>query len=849
MKGRPRNTMKPNPTGLYMNRTLRRFCPAHAAALLAVAPFLIGLNLSAQTPTVGGGTLASPAVGPAPAYNYEYGSLINGAVLVKNWDFGSAAGSTVHNIGEMSGEFYYHDQFGQIANNGSYGAKTVSPDVANRINSSQPVEGVNTATPVREFLSSSLKTYLVPLNGATTMDSALQNVGNGSFMAKWAAPNGGSLLGMDIIWETRVRYVTPPYFWFAIWASGNKWGSPSGAEMDIIESFGYNNGGVYTNYDGHAWHTDVVGNDTSLPTPRSQEESDYVNGSWGNLMANNGVTAFDATQWHTWTWVYKADNSFTVYLDGNPVQRGQTWWTFGAYTPDATHVPINMSFLFDASWSNNQVNGLKGFTLPASGLVGKYYEWDYSRVYYRQTTPNDMKNLALTATVTGYSSQEAANPVSHAINNTYNTNADRWSPVSAGYPNYFELDLGGNKQVVGTELVDVVGDSFKYKIEAKPDGGTYSTVVDKTAGTSTSPIQADNFAATTARFVKLTITGSSNGTTWIGVREFKVLGSDAVVPPSSNLALNKPVVVSNVQSGSSYVAANAVDGNSTTRWSTDALDNQWIYVDLGSVRSIGRVKLNWESSYASAYKIQTSTNASTWTDIYSTTTGNGAVDDLTGLMGSGRYVRVLGVTRATAFGISLYDFEVYGSTILSVANSGFESGDLTGWTTVASGGYGSGNGVTNNVLNQSAQYPTFSNPLPGTAAGTFYASVKGYDGNSAQVLYQDISANGLGNLQLEPGTTYTLTVAIGEGAYDWAANDGTIALINGNNPATWTILQSASVSTLGFTSYANNFKDLTVTFTTGSTVSGDLTIGVFTTHGYPSSGSVKLDNVRLTKMP
>ena len=43
----------------------------------------------------------------------------------------------------------------------------------------------------------------------------------------------------------------------------------------------------------------------------------------------------------------------------------------------------------------------------------------------------------------------------------------------------------------------------------------------------------------------------------------------------------------------------------------------------------------------------------------STTTGNGGIDDLTGLSGSGRYVRVYGTVRATQYGYSLWDFEVY----------------------------------------------------------------------------------------------------------------------------------------------------------------------------------------------
>src|SRR5690606_10624069 len=108
---------------------------------------------------------------------------------------------------------------------------------------------------------------------------------------------------------------------------------------------------------------------------------------------------------------------------------------------------------------------------------------------------------------------------------------------------------------------------------------------------------------------------------------------------------NKPIVSSSNES-TSYPAANANDGNAGTRWSSAFSDPQWIRVDLGTSHNISRVLLSWETAYASAYEIQVSNNATNWTTIYSTTSGNGGTDDLTGLSGSGRYVRVYGSQRA-----------------------------------------------------------------------------------------------------------------------------------------------------------------------------------------------------------
>jgi len=198
-----------------------------AAALLAaalLAPSAIPAYAAAPE-TIGGGTVDQPAVGPKPSFGLGGDRM----VLVKNWHFG--ADGTIKNYADMNANFQYHDQFGTIGNGTNYGALMVAPDAANAINN-QPIEG-DACPPVRQFTSDSLKTLLTPLYGATKVVPHVHNAGCGSFMAKWHLPHGGSLLGRDIVWETRVRYVTPPYFWFAIWTAGNKWkadqkGAPGG---------------------------------------------------------------------------------------------------------------------------------------------------------------------------------------------------------------------------------------------------------------------------------------------------------------------------------------------------------------------------------------------------------------------------------------------------------------------------------------------------------------------------------------------------------------------------------------------------------------------------------------------
>ena len=122
------------------------------------------------------------------------------------------------------------------------------------------------------------------------------------------------------------------------------------------------------------------------------------------------------------------------------------------------------------------------------------------------------------------------------------------------------------------------------------------------------------------------------------------------------LSQGKPTTASS-QENAGTPAANATDGNTGTRWSSAFSDPQWLEVDLGASASITQVVLNWETAYATAFQIQTSNDNSTWTSIYSTTTGTGGTQTLN-ITGSGRYVRMYGTVRATQYGYSIYEFQV-----------------------------------------------------------------------------------------------------------------------------------------------------------------------------------------------
>jgi hypothetical protein len=142
-----------------------------------------------------------------------------------------------------------------------------------------------------------------------------------------------------------------------------------------------------------------------------------------------------------------------------------------------------------------------------------------------------------------------------------------------------------------------------------------------------------------------------------GWKEFGVIM--AAIDAQRNVALARPVSASSTYSAT-LAAANVADGKTSTRWaSNDGSSNHWIQVDLGQRYSISRIRLHWDAGYASGYKLQISNDASTWSDVFVTTTANGATDDIVGLTGLARYVRVLCTARGGSWTYSLREVEVY----------------------------------------------------------------------------------------------------------------------------------------------------------------------------------------------
>ena len=151
---------------------------------------------------------------------------------------------------------------------------------------------------------------------------------------------------------------------------------------------------------------------------------------------------------------------------------------------------------------------------------------------------------------------------------------------------------------------------------------------------------------------------------------FGSLGScDVAVRPLGevNLALDKPASASSVN-GNNY-ASLANDGNTDTRWESSWEDNQYLEIDLGDYFMIDRSVIVWEGAYAKEYSLAVSGDGEKWFEFYSETAGKGGTESLQFEPLPARYVRLNCIKRATGYGSSVKEFEIYGISRLEEAGS------------------------------------------------------------------------------------------------------------------------------------------------------------------------------------
>ncbi|QUQ62536.1 galactose-binding domain-containing protein [Kutzneria sp. CA-103260] len=275
---------------------------------------------------------------------------------------------------------------------------------------------------------------------------------------------------------------------------------------------------------------------------------------------------------------------------------------------------------------------------------------DYVAVYNK--SPNYGTNIAQGKPTTASSAESAQFPASNATDGDITT---RWSSAFSD-PQWLQVDLGQNYSLNHAVLTWEAAAASAYQIQTSTDGNSWSTVY--TNNNSPQDIQSVALSAT-ARYVRIYATGRASQ--WgDSLYELALYGTPTSGGGTATLLSQGKTATSSSTENAGFTAANAVDGNTGTRWSSAFSDPQWLQVDLGATHTLSRVDLNWEAAYASAFQLQSSTDGTTWTNLTPVTAGAAGTQSLT-VSGSGRYVRMYGTARATQYGYSLWEFQVYGS--------------------------------------------------------------------------------------------------------------------------------------------------------------------------------------------
>jgi hypothetical protein len=312
-------------------------------------------------------------------------------------------------------------------------------------------------------------------------------------------------------------------------------------------------------------------------------------------------------------------------------------------------------------------------------------------------SPALAQNLALGKAALASSAVQAA---SNAFDGNSGT---RWESASSD-SQYIIVDLGSVQSIDRIRLSweTALGKNFTLDIStvtAAPSDASWTNVLNGTWATAVTVV---NNTSTTndypnlgksGRYVRMNGTARATGYGY-SLFEFALYPYD----PNPNLALGKPATAS---ANPAQAVVNAFDGDGKTRWESAYTDAQYIMVDLGSVQTIDRIRLTWESALGKDFTLDVSNDGTTWqtaaTVIGNTSTSN----EYANLGKTGRYVRMNGTARGTVYGYSLYEFEVFAasnsaanianakSAVASttqgalVASYAFDNDRLTRWASTA----------------------------------------------------------------------------------------------------------------------------------------------------------------------
>lgn len=138
---------------------------------------------------------------------------------------------------------------------------------------------------------------------------------------------------------------------------------------------------------------------------------------------------------------------------------------------------------------------------------------------------------------------------------------------------------------------------------------------------------------------------------------FHVYYADGVAAKKDNVVLNEAAYAS---SGTAFLGN---DGNAGTRWESAATDDQWWLCKMAEESEFNTVQILWEGAYAKSFKLEVSNDSTTWTEIANiqdqTLAGFPYTQTITVGDQKAKYLRFVGVERATGYGYSFWELRAF----------------------------------------------------------------------------------------------------------------------------------------------------------------------------------------------
>jgi hypothetical protein len=176
-----------------------------------------------------------------------------------------------------------------------------------------------------------------------------------------------------------------------------------------------------------------------------------------------------------------------------------------------------------------------------------------------------------------------------------------------------------------------------------------------------------------ARFSSLTLSGALALATLVSAcgaqPDVAADGVESAVTASCTPhALPVAVATASSQQAGAFAPKYAIDGVSTTRWSSNQATDQWLELDMGKVVTVASLDINWQTAYSKAYTIEFSADGATgWQTIAVASATKAGVQSVPALAVT-RYVRIHS-TQPTSWGnVSIIDVQVQGTIDSTCAN-------------------------------------------------------------------------------------------------------------------------------------------------------------------------------------